>query len=524
MKNKKIKSVLILGGGTAGWIMAISLIKHCPKLRIILIESEEIKNVGVGESTIPGVRWFINDYLDFDEKEWMPLCDATYKSVIRFNNFKNLQDRDTLYHPFWTTKEYNIPGFEWMAKKVFYPNTLIRNYYSTHYLSYHMSKNLKFDTLTKEEGFEYAYHLDADKFQTICKNRCIRNKLNYIKGTIDKVSLDKEGNIEKVSLIEDGKELSADFFIDCTGFSAKLIDKTLKDPFINLNEYLLNDRAIVTHLPYKDKKVEMVPYTNCTALSSGWVWNIPLWSRISTGYVYSSKFLSSREAEKEFRDYLGKKRIKGLEFRHINMRVGRQANPWKSNCLSVGLAAGFLEPLESTGLGLLVGQIRSFIQLLKDNDYNYDEFEIASYNRKITSAYDDIFNFILAHFIFTNRVDTPYWKYINKHNPVSYKLQKIIKEIDDKGFKLVNEDAVFRYKSWENIIIGFKDSFWINKSDSKRTTLLDNLHKKFTYNSKNDSLQVLMDLMEKRRKALILQTSKMKNHYQYLKDNIYNLK
>ena len=195
----------------------------------------------------------------------------------------------------------------------------------------------------------YAYHFDAGLWGEVLKDFAKSHGVVQHISTITKVNQDETGNITSVSR-GDGEDIEADLFIDCSGFASLLIGKTLDEPFDDFNKYLFNNKAIAMPLPYEDKESEMVSYTNCHALSSGWVWTTPLYSRIGTGYVYCDKYKDPDDAELEFRTHLGLDRVKDLEARHINIRVGKHRRTWVNNCVAIGLSAGFIEPLESTGL------------------------------------------------------------------------------------------------------------------------------------------------------------------------------
>ena len=407
----KINSICIVGGGSSGWMMAIALNKNLPKIKVTLVESPDIPIIGVGEATIPYTATFFKKMLGFKEKDWMPYCDATYKAAIRFCDFSS--KGKNFYHPFWSREENNYNGFDWAIKRYLTNKSDIEDYYGSNYIAYHMSKNNKFDTLN-EEGFSYAHHLDAVKFAQFCK---FKFKGKHILATVTDVETDGK-NI--ISVNTDKGNIKADVFVDCTGLKALLIDQALHEPFDSTADTLLNDTALTCRISYKNKTKELEPFTDCTALSSGWAWNTPIWSRIGTGYVFSSKFQTKESATKEFKKYLtkrfGKVRSKKAEFNTINFKTGKYKRGWVGNCLSLTLASGFIEPLESTGLALACYQIEDFIENIKG--YEYSTFKRNLYNTSLDKIFKEVHNFVLLHYVNSMREDSAYWRYIKNDIPI----------------------------------------------------------------------------------------------------------
>lgn len=503
-----IDTLCIVGGGTSGWMLATALEKHLPQIKVTLVESPEVGNIGVGESTVPGVSRFINDYLGFEEKEWMPYCDAVYKASIKFNDFK--RKGHSLYHPFWTTQEGELNGLEWAVKKALSPDsTSIEDYYYSYYSSVIMSRDNKFEKL---DDFNYAHHLDATKFGKFCKSKC--NATTHVVGHISEVPLDSEGAIVKL-ILKDGREITSDLYVDCTGFTSLLLGKTLKEEFVYSKNYLLNDKAVVARVPYNEgtQSDEMLPYTDCTALSSGWAWNIPLWSRVGAGYVYSGDYLNKDEAEVEFKDYLKGRfgdRVNDLEFNHINIKAGRHKRAWVHNCASLVLSTGFVEPLESTGLVLMTTQVETLVSLLSDNKYNSLDREV--YNTTINKRIDGVVDFISLHYSSTDRDDSPYWKFINKHIPVPSTLLTSLSDL--------SRTQVFPHKSWENILIGFEVSF----SDYYNKDILAYNNTKISDLNDKDKESIMISTsgyIESLRSANETRANTFLNHFKFLKTHIY---
>lgn len=283
-----VGEICIVGGGSSGWITALALLRNTKDIKVTLVESPDIKNIGVGEATVPYVSEQFKELLGLDEEEWMPFCDATFKTSLKFSKFNTGEEDDFFYHPFFSVADGSEDiVMDWATKYKNNPDLPLRDFWESLFVSYHMSEQEKFGRLT---NVSHAHNLNADKFATYCKEISIKDGLNYVSDTVRDVKLDEFKNI--THLVCDNTTIEADYFIDATGFTALLIEKVLKDKFVPITDYLLNDSAIVAQFPYDNKEEEMLPYVDCVAQSAGWTWKIPLWNRYGTGYVYSSKFLS----------------------------------------------------------------------------------------------------------------------------------------------------------------------------------------------------------------------------------------
>tara|TARA_R110000803_G_C11960881_1_gene318687 strand:+ start:71 stop:1609 length:1539 start_codon:yes stop_codon:yes gene_type:complete len=404
----KVNSICIVGGGSSGWLMAMALDKNLPNTKVTLVESPHVPTIGVGESTIPSVTRFIENTLGLDQKEFMRSCDATYKGGIRFKDF--LQKGEDVWHPFTTGEEQSRNGMNWLAKKAMLPDLSIEDYWRSNYVSYTMCIKNKFDR-QEDKDSSYGHHIDAAKFVEFCQSK--------FKGTHVLATVNEVQSVEDTitAIVTDMGTIQADMFIDCTGFKALLIGEALKEPFISYSDTLLNDTALTCRIPYENKRDELQSFTDCTALSAGWVWNTPLWSRIGTGYVYSSKFQTKESAESEFREYLtlkfGKDRANNAEFNTVKYRTGIRKRAWVGNCLALPLAAGFVEPLESTGLASIADGIDKFLDILKLGE---DSTLLRSmYNKRAEASFKEIHDFVLMHYLNSKRNDSKYWRHIKNN-------------------------------------------------------------------------------------------------------------
>jgi len=254
--------------------------------------------------------------------------------------------------------------------------------------------------------YPYAYHFNAGLLANFLRDFAIRNGVHHITDDVIDVALAEDGSIDCLRTKKQNR-ITGDLFVDCTGFRGLLINKALGEPFESFSESLLCDRAVAMQIPSDMRRDGIKPYTTATALDSGWVWNIPLYGRDGTGYVYSSAFTDPDDAEKEFRKHLGSA-SDNCQANHIKMRIGRSRRSWVKNCVAIGLSSGFVEPLESTGIFFIQHGIEQLVADFPDKLFN--EGLIASYNRSVANCIDGIRDFLILHYHASTRTDTPFWK------------------------------------------------------------------------------------------------------------------
>jgi tryptophan 7-halogenase len=451
-ENNPISRIIILGGGSSGWISAAYLSKALKNVSITVIESENIARIGVGEATIPSIKNELFDFLEIPEEEWMPKAQGSYKLGIKYSNWrKNRSEKpdDYFYHPFSEVPLCDdIPlSSIWNLNKTRCDRENKPYEYSCFTAPYICDKNLSPKYLDGKKEVHYAYHFDALLVADFLAEWSMKRGVKRVIDNIDDIKLDVNGSITKL-IGRDKKSYEADLFIDCTGFASVLLEKTLKEPFVSFSESLLTDSAVAVNIPYKDNQIDIRPYTTATALSSGWAWEIPLQTRSGNGYVYSSKFLTPDQAEKELRDYFGDV-VKDEPVRHIKFKSGRHERAWVKNCVGIGLSYAFLEPLESTGIHFVYASLRQLIKCFPDKSMNpilQNEF-----NKKVTYMVNDVRDFIILHFCTSPREDTPFWK-ANKYD---IKVPESLKEI----FNLHKSGLPFRQSYKGNLDARF-DRFW----------------------------------------------------------------
>ena len=392
---------------------AATLLHEFPNKKITLIESPEIPIIGVGESTIGHIRNWTN-LLEINDKDFLKHTDGSYKLSIKFTDF--YKKGESFHYPF------GLPYLEgnkailndWWFKKFIKKETLNSDYAECHYPQMALvNANKCFYNEENEIPFDFkrdtAYHFDAVKFSLWLRDHyCLPRGLNHIKENVNTIEQDENG-IKSIN-----NKYNADLYIDCTGFKSLLLSETLKEPFESYSDILPNNSAWATRIPYGDREKELVGYTNCTAIENGWVWNIPLWNRIGTGYVYSDKFINDEDALIQFKEYLIRSEpIKlvpcdHLEFKKIKMKVGIHKRLWVKNVCAIGLAAGFIEPLESNGLfsvhEFLIKLIRN-LRREKVSQWDKDNFTF-----QCKFIFRNFAEFVALHYALSHRTDTKYWE------------------------------------------------------------------------------------------------------------------
>jgi len=427
-----MKNITIVGGGSAGWMTAATLIKAFPNKKITVIESPDISTVGVGESTIGGIRNWTN-FVGIHDQNFLSSTDGIYKLSIRFQDFYK---KGTYFHyPFGQpiTREN-----DWWYKKFMNPKLSNSDYADCMFpqMAFINKNKLSYNNF-KVQPFNFntdtAYHFDATKFAIWLRdNLCIPQGVKHIKENIKSIEQNEDG-IKSLN-----KKHKADLFIDCTGFKSLLLGETLKEPFESYSNLLPNDSAWATKIPYKNKRKELVPYTNCTAIENGWVWNIPLWSKIGTGYVYSSKFIDDETALKQLQKHLG---TEDLDFKNVKMRVGIHKRLWVKNVAAIGLSAGFIEPLESNGLYSVHEFLFALIRNLERE--HISQWDKDNFTFECKSSFKNFAEFVALHYALTQRTDTEYWK--NNFNKTWEEKLYTLDPSNTRGlFKYVSEKT-FQY-------------------------------------------------------------------------------
>jgi tryptophan 7-halogenase len=406
--HKKPTRVIILGGGTAGWMAAAALAKLMPGLvEVELIESEDIGIVGVGEATLPHIRSFV-ERLGIDEADFMRATHATFKLGIDFRDFGKIGD--SYIHPFGTfgTDVAGVPFHHYLLRLAAEGRAQEIGHYSMGVAAARAGRFAipEMGRPTIESSYGYAYQFDATLFGPYLRKFSTRLGVTRTEAkVIDKRLNAQTGNVEAV-ILESGEERAADLFIDCSGFRSLLLGQALEEPWEDWSHWLPCDRAVAA--PCMSATATIEPYTRATAMPAGWRWRIPLQHRVGNGYVYASAFATDDEASAAL--VAAAESTPLADPRILKFKAGRRKRSWVKNVIAVGLASGFLEPLESTSIYLAQMAITQLIELFPTD--NIEEADRAEFNRLVDMEYDRIRDFLILHYHATTRDDSPFWDHV----------------------------------------------------------------------------------------------------------------
>jgi len=440
--NKRIKKVVIAGGGTAGWMAAAAISKILGKvLDITLVESDQIGTVGVGEATIPPLVTF-HRLLDIKEQDFMAATQGTFKLGIAFENWRDLNEN--YIHSFGDTgHDHWTAGFQhfWLKDR----ERGSKTEYGDYCLELIAAKENKFAHLPKQ-GLNYAYHINATLYAKFLRKFSEGYGIKRVEGKIVDVETRGEDGFIKSLTLESGKIIEGDLFIDCTGFIGLLIEKTLKTGYEDWSHWLPCDSAVAIQT---ESVIEAIPYTRSIAHESGWQWRIPLQNRTGNGLVYCSRYINDSDARQ-----LLLKNIVGshlTEPRVIKFRPGQRLKHWNKNVVALGLASGFIEPLESTSIHLIQRGIIHLMQMFPHNGIRQPD--IDEFNHKTRFEIENIRDFIILHYKVTNRQDSPFWRHC-RSMPIPNSLTHRIDLFRESArvFKVPTE--LFGENSWIQVMLG----------------------------------------------------------------------
>ncbi len=434
---RPINKVVIVGGGSAGWLTAGVLAGHFKtgseensvgsSLEIELVESPDVATIGVGEGTWPSMRSTLQQ-MGISETDFIRACDVSLKQGSRFDNWVTGQN-DYYYHPFSLPESY---GEQNLAR----PWQKLRDKIS--FADLVSAQGALCDRglapkqiTTPEYAFHqnYGYHLDAGKFSDFLQMHCTEKLgVKHTLGHVEEVVTRPDNDIASLKL-EQGRDVHGDLFIDCTGFSSLLIGEHYQVPLVDVKQTLFNDTALAVQVPYKNESDPIASHTLATAKSAGWVWNIGLPTRRGIGYVYSSRFIDDIDAEAELRDYLaelvGKREADQLSVRKIAINSGYRQEFWHRNCVAVGLSAGFVEPLEASALVLVEYSAKMIAQHLPQNR-DVMALSAKRFNDKFTGYWKQIIDFLKLHYLLNQQNDDAYWQSNRNIDSVPATLQEAL--------------------------------------------------------------------------------------------------
>jgi tryptophan 7-halogenase len=449
MAQNAIKNVLIVGGGTAGWMTAAALAKMLQGLpmAITLVESAEIGTVGVGEATVPHIRFF-NQKLGFDEAEFMARTKATFKLGIEFCDWGRKGDsyihpfgafgskiRGVDFHHHWVRlhrqghlhplEDYSLPISAARAGRFAFPAEDRQSLLST---------------------YSYAFQFDAGLYAAFLRDFAGARGVTRHEGKIVEVAQNPEsGFVESVQL-DNGSVIAADLFVDCSGFRGLLIEGALESGYDDWSHWLPCDRAVA--VPCATNGL-LTPYTRATAKDAGWIWRIPLQHRVGNGHVYCSNYISDDDAASALVNQLESEPLAKLNF--LRFKTGKRRKQWVKNVVAIGLSAGFLEPLESTSIHLIQLAIGRLLDFFPDGDW--DPMQATEFNRLMDLEYERVRDFLILHYHATERDDTPFWNYV-RNMPVPDSLLHKMETFRERGVVVNYRDGMFLDASWIAVYLG----------------------------------------------------------------------
>ncbi|WP_298691960.1 tryptophan halogenase family protein [uncultured Sphingomonas sp.] len=449
MSDQGIRDIVILGGGTAGWMTAAALSRAMPGSgrRITLVESDDIGTVGVGEATIPTIHWF-NQIVGFDERQFMAETKATYKLGIEFQGWNG---HGTAYlHPFGT---YGPPG-----DGVMFLHRLIRariegmdaptEQFS---LTAQAARARRFahpvpDRRSLLSTLGYAFHFDAGLYAGYLRKLAEAAGVRRIEGKVARIDRDAENGLVAALTTEGGETVAGDFFVDCSGFGGLLIEGEMQAGFEDWSEWLPCDRAWAVPTP---REATPTPYTRAIAMEAGWRWRIPLQHRTGNGYVFSSRYQDEQTAREALLAALGEEPL--AEPRLLRFRPGRRRRSWAGNVVAIGLSSGFLEPLESTSIHLIQSGIAKLLALFPR--HGRDTLVAEQFNRIFAQEMLDVRDFLIMHYKLTTGRTDPMWQYcqtMTVPESLAYRFEQFLAS----GRIMLSSDELFRDASWFAVMDG----------------------------------------------------------------------
>tara|TARA_B100000035_G_scaffold158755_1_gene135347 strand:- start:3940 stop:5580 length:1641 start_codon:yes stop_codon:yes gene_type:complete len=535
----KVQNVVIVGGGSAGWMTCAALLKLCPWLNVVLIESDK-PTVGVGESTLGHINKYMKA-LGLEDKDWMPACNATYKNSIQFTNFR---EKGTVFQYPFGKYDYNdtIEGMkDWFdlarEKPLEYPPETFAEFFNKENSSL-VKHNKQWDNRDERwRNFNWrtdvAYHMDATLFGEYLRDEiCYKYEgrfthiIGEVRGSVKDVdrggspaASNREIKQLAVRLIEDKRTIGVigDLFIDCSGFSSVLLEQYLGTRFVKFDD-LANDKAFFARIPYltqEQREQDMHNVTDCEAAENGWMWSIPLWNRIGVGYCWSSRFAMESETLPEFENWIEQKygvSPDEYEVGKIDIKHGYHEKAWNLNVVAIGLSYGFVEPLESTGLLTTHENILRLVDVLQRRDGYVTNMEREWFNYSAQREVIGFSKFVAMHYALSMRTDNPYWRWCTQRNDYMKEQSdmhvRVVDNYERMGSSLDLDQTMDVNMAGLNYIVagmGIKlGRDWVNDRDSDELVFVDTKHKEYWEEVES-----------------FVSSDECPSHYEYLKEYIY---
>jgi hypothetical protein len=493
MGDRTIRKIVIVGGGTAGWMTAAPLAQRLPKdCQIVLIESPDIGTVGVGEATLPTIRYY-NAALGLDQADFIRKTQASFKLGIEFKDWGHLGNR--FFHgfgDFGPKIDHRSPHLHWLH--LARADRGIPSYENWS-MSTVMARNQRFAMPGDGAPYSYAFHFDAGLYAAYLRDYAMQRGVQRIEATINEVELRPDDGFIAALKLKDGRRIEGELFIDCSGFRGLLIEGALHAGYDDWSDQLPCNSALAVPC---EKVPRITPFTMSSAKPAGWVWRIPLQHRTGNGHVYSNAFTTDAEAQRVLLEGLDGKPLD--DPRQLRFVTGRRRKSWMKNCVAIGLSAGFVEPLESTSINLIENAVGMLIQYFPDLDFKpalADEF-----NRYMGQRYESVRDFIILHYKLTRRTDSEFWRYC-ANMPIPDSLQHQIELFRQSGRLVVLDPEGFSEPSFVSMLLGLGV---VPQSDDPFVRALN-----------RDHLQAHLAAM---REAVIRAVTAMPDHTEYLAANL----
>jgi tryptophan halogenase len=452
MNDKSIRKIVIVGGGTAGWMTAAPLArlllgKAAWPCEVVLVESPEIGTIGVGEATLPPLRYY-NSTLGIDGVDFVKKTRATFKLGIEFKDWGRLGNR--FFHGFGgfgPDIDARSPFMHWLrlARKGGMPS------YEEWSTATVMARQNRFvpprgETPSAANAYSFAYHFDAGLYAAYLRDYAMQRGAQRVEGTIVDVELRPEDGFVAAVRLKDGRRVDGDLFIDCSGFRALLISGAMNSPYEDWSDWLPCNSAMAVPCARRDP---LTPYTTSTARAAGWQWRIPLQHRTGNGHVYCSAYMSDDEASRVLLEGLDGEALDTP--RRLRFTTGMRRASWVKNVVAIGLSSGFLEPLESTSIQLIMDAVGRLVQYFPDRDFRPGL--AAEFNRRMIQQYESIRDFIILHYKLTQRDDSEFWRYCAAM-PIPESLAHQIELFRESGRVVIMDPEGFLDSSWISLMAG----------------------------------------------------------------------
>ena len=432
---KAINTICVVGGGSAGWLAASYLTTQLPQIKIIMVESPIIKRIGVGEASLLGFIDFIQKCGVINEKDFLVKTKGTFKSGILFKNWTK-KDRD-IWHPFSDLPQYTE---------------------SQHLGDYYSNLREKYDFLKEKSPYyihsvvnnkispQSAYHFDADLLAEYLKELNGKNLQRYISATVSKINV-IDNNVSSLDL-DNGESITADLFVDCSGFKSLLSSSLEGNEWVDKSKMLFCNGAVAHRVKYIDKEKELTAYTTSQCDDLGWIFKIPVQDRIGSGLLYCRDITTPEEAETHFEKHWGKDRLlNAYNFNHIKFEPKYNKTTWNNNVVSVGLSGGFVEPLESSSIHLTTDVLENLVGRVRKKYYT--DSDISILNNRMIEKFEETFDFIGLHYL-NNQYNSKFWNHVRENieitDTLKYRIQYYI-ENGSHNYDMV-DGTVFAPHSW----------------------------------------------------------------------------